>query len=150
MSVQFFSEIQRGLGLSGTGIDLFVSTPVLCFGLLAPLSLPLAHKLGPERAVGLALVVLTLGLAVREGPNTFTLFVGTVLMAAGIAIANVLVPAVIKRDVLAPSGLLMGLYTCGMNGFAAIAAGTTVPLGRLIGHGCAARSHPGVCSASLG
>ena len=47
------------------------------------------------------------GLVVRLGPGGVPLFVGTFLAGAAVAVANVLLPALIKRD-FSRVGLLMG------------------------------------------
>ena len=55
-------------------------------------------------------------------------------MVAGgaIAVANVLVPAYVKRGFARP-GLVMGIYSAALNIGAALAAGLTVPVGRALG-----------------
>ena len=60
---------------------------------------------------------------------------GTVIASGAIAVANVLLPALIKRDFPKHSGAMMGVYTMAISGFAAVAAASTVPLGDLIGYG---------------
>jgi MFS transporter, CP family, cyanate transporter len=62
-------------------------------------------------------------------------FFGTVIASGAIAVANVLLPALIKRDFPKYSGAMMGVYTMAISGFAAVAAASTVPLGDLIGYG---------------
>jgi len=143
-------QIQQGLGLSGTGASILTMLPLLCFGLLASLAPRLAHRLGIERAIALAMVGLSLGLLVRLGPDKATLFVGTAVAACAIAIVNVLVPSLIKRDFAARSGAMMGLYTCTLTAAAALAAGATVPLGKLIGHDWRGALAPWSCLAVVG
>jgi MFS transporter, CP family, cyanate transporter len=60
------------------------------------------------------------------------LFVGSAVAGAGIAISNVLLPGVIKRDFPDRTGLAMGMYSLLLNGGAALASGATVPLGTLL------------------
>ncbi|MFN8203142.1 MAG: hypothetical protein U0S48_11280 [Solirubrobacteraceae bacterium] len=54
------------------------------------------------------------------------------LLGAAIAVCNVLVPIVIKRDYPRP-GTMMGLYTMVLIGGAALGAGLTVPIEHAVG-----------------
>jgi CP family cyanate transporter-like MFS transporter len=76
-------------------------------------------------------VVLTLGIAVRWTPATSGLFAGTVLIGAGIAVGNVLLPSLVKRDFPAHVGLLTGAYATVMGGVAAVASGVAVPISQV-------------------
>jgi CP family cyanate transporter-like MFS transporter len=60
-------------------------------------------------------------------PSTFLLFLGTLTLGVAIAVANVLMPSVIKRRYAQP-GLMMGLFTASLSISAAIAAAFTVPV----------------------
>jgi CP family cyanate transporter-like MFS transporter len=55
------------------------------------------------------------------------LFLGTLLLGVTIAVANVLMPSIIKRRFAKP-GLMMGLFTMSLSVSAAIGAAFTVPL----------------------
>lgn len=121
------TEIQTGTGLTATGAGLLTALPVLCFGALAPVAPVLARRIGIERALLIALVVLCAGIAVRSSGSVVALFGGTVLLGAAIATGNVLLPSLIKRDFAARTGLMTGLYTMAIAGGAALAAGVTVP-----------------------
>jgi len=61
------------------------------------------------------------------------LFIGTLLIGMGVAIANVLMPGIVKRDFPGHVGLMTGLYTAMLSAGAALAAGTTAPLARALG-----------------
>ena len=76
--------------------------------------------------------LLIAGTAVRLVPEVAPFFLGTLLIGVGIAVANVLVPIVIKRDYPRPA-TMMGLYTMVLISGAALAAGLTVPLERAVG-----------------
>jgi CP family cyanate transporter-like MFS transporter len=70
---------------------------------------------------------------VRSLPTLAGLFLGTLLIGIGVAIANVLMPGVLKQDFPGHVGIMTGLYTMTMSAGAAVAAGTTVPLYRVLG-----------------
>jgi CP family cyanate transporter-like MFS transporter len=127
--------IRADTGLSSTEAGLLTTLPVFCFGALAPLAPRLGRRLGVEPALLLAMGVIAAGAAVRLLHPTAALLAGTVLIGAGIAVANVLIPGVIKRDFPDGTGTMTGLYTMTLSGGPALAAGLTVPLARATGLG---------------
>lgn len=128
-------RLKSDLGLSSIGASVLTAVPVFCFGGLAMLGPWLARRLGLRRAVVVLLGAIVVGLVVRVGPDLATLFAGTVIVAGGIAAANVLLPVIIKREFPASAGLMMGLYTTAVVGSASAGAGLTVPISDAIGHG---------------
>lgn len=129
------SDIRADLALSGTAAALLTSVPVFCLGALAAVAPALARRWGMEPIVGLVLGVLAVALVLRVLGGPGLLFAGTVVAAGGIAVANVLLPALIKRDFPARTGTMMGVYTMALSGSAAVAAGLTVPVGVAVGQG---------------
>ena len=75
------------------------------------------------------------GMLLRLVPGDVFLFAGTALAGAAIAISNVLVPVIVRRDFPDRTGTAMAVYTTSLIGFAALAAGTTVPLADTLGGG---------------
>jgi CP family cyanate transporter-like MFS transporter len=128
-------ELERALALSGSAAGLLTTLPVLCFGLLAPLAPALTRRFGAERVLLAALVPIFVGVLVRAASSTPALFVGTLLAGAGIAIGNVVVPAVIKGRFPAVTGGVTGLYAGALGVGAALAGGLTVPAGDALGSG---------------
>lgn len=120
--------IRADLRLSGAELALLTALPVMCFGMLAPLAPGLARRLGLERCLLAALIALAAGMAIRLGPGLPALLGGTIVLGSGIALINVLLPALVKRDFSGRVGLVTGLYTTALNLAAALAAGTAVPL----------------------
>jgi CP family cyanate transporter-like MFS transporter len=128
-------NIQSSLGLSSGWAGLLATLPVLCFGLLAPLAPVLARRLGLRRAIAVAIWLLLAGVLIRLLPGVAFLFAGTAIAGAGIAIGNVLVPVLVRRHFPERTGPLMALYSTSLIGFAALAAGLTVPLADALGGG---------------
>jgi cyanate transporter len=126
-------DLERILGFSSTAGGLLTSIPVLCFGLGAVGAAPLARRLGGERAILVSLVPILAGTALRAAGSTGALFAGTILAGAGVAIGNVIVPAVIKGRFPTRIGLLMGVYTGLLSAGAALAGGLAVPLSHAFG-----------------
>ncbi|MFD0684026.1 CynX/NimT family MFS transporter [Actinomadura fibrosa] len=121
-------ELRDALGLSGVEVSVLTTLPVLCLGIFASLAPVLARRLGTEVAIAGSLVLITAGIMLRLVPARAALFVGTVLAGAGIAMGNVLLPAVIKRVFPARVGSLTGLAMMLMAASGAVAAGLAVPL----------------------
>ena len=128
-------QIRIGLHISGATAALLTALPVACFGVVAPVGPALARRLGLERALTAALVLLLVGMLLRLGPDLATLLAGTVVLGGGIAVANVLLPALVKRDFPNRVGPVTGMYSTAINLAAATAAGTVVPLAAAVGHG---------------
>ncbi|GAB2907699.1 MFS transporter [Rhodococcus aerolatus] len=126
--------IRADTGLSATLAGLLATLGVLCLGLFSPLGPVLARRVGLEVAVALGLVVIAGALLLRLATPVLLLFVGTALAGAGIAVCNVLIPALIKRDAPSP-GPITGVYSSALNVGAGLSAGLTVPLMLALGLG---------------
>ena len=81
-----------------------------------------------EMVLFFVLIVLSIGLILRPIGGFSTLYLGTILMGAGIAIANVLMPAFIKMKFPNNIGMMTGVYSISMNLTGAIAAGLSIPI----------------------
>ena len=121
-------QIGRSYGLTGSEMALLTTLPVLCFGLLAPTAPRLVRRLGLNGAVVLALVAVTAGLVVRILPGPSLLFTGTVALGCGIAVANVLMPAIVKREFSTKVGPATGAYATAINLSAEASAAVAAPL----------------------
>jgi MFS transporter, CP family, cyanate transporter len=121
-------ELRAGLPLSGAGAAVLTTLPVVCFGLLATVAPRLARRFGIEPVLAGVMAALAAAALVRVLDGPPVLFLGTVVAGGAIAIGNVLLPPLIKRDFPDRSGLMMGVYTMAVSGSAAVAAGLAVPL----------------------
>ncbi|WP_336077183.1 CynX/NimT family MFS transporter [Paenibacillus sp. 203] len=128
-------SIRDSLGLSNAGAGLLTTLPMLAFALLSPFAPILARRFGVERTMLYALVLLMAGIAIRSLTATASLFVGTALLGLAIAVCNVLIPSLVKRDLSRQVGLMTGVYSVSMNLCGAIASGVSVPLARNLGFG---------------
>ncbi|MFB6991077.1 CynX/NimT family MFS transporter [Streptomyces sp. NPDC056304] len=122
------NRVQSDLGLAPAAAGLLNTLPLPAFAALSPLVPKLAARWGEERLLGGALVVLTIGIAVRWIPTAAGLLIGTVLIGAGIAVGSVLLPSLIKRGFPTKVGLLTSAYAMVMGGVAALASGVAVPI----------------------
>ncbi|WP_022883031.1 MFS transporter [Gryllotalpicola ginsengisoli] len=120
--------VQHELGLSAAAASVLVSLPLVAFAAISPLAPPLARRMGVEPALAAALGVLAIGVVLRSVPGAVWLWLGTALLGAAIAVLNVVLPALVKRDFPERIGQLTGAYSCVQGAFAAIAAGVAVPV----------------------
>ena len=127
------TSIRDDLGLSATAASLLTTIPVVAFGAFAFLAPWLTRRLGMHQLLGLAMAALAVGIGLRRQPSLAGLFAGTVIVGAAIAIANVVMPAVIKHDYPERVGPWMSVYSTALFLSAAIADGLTVPLMPLVG-----------------
>jgi len=122
------SDLRADTGLSSAMAGLLTTLPVLCFGAFAPVAPRLARRFGLETAVAASLVLLAAGIALRLISPVALLYAGSLVAGAAIAVANVLMPAYVKREFTRP-GAVMGVYSAALNIGAAAAAALTVPIG---------------------
>ncbi len=123
-----FPALTKAAGLSPGTEAALAAVPVLgfaVFSLMAPL---VAGKLGEERVLGLALVLLAAGLGLRSASPGIMLFPGTILASCAIALTNVLLPSLIKRRRPERAGLLIGLYLSTLTTGAVLGSLIAVPL----------------------
>ncbi|EJU0637228.1 CP family cyanate transporter-like MFS transporter [Gemmobacter caeni] len=126
-------ELKAALNLSSHLASWVTTLPVLCLGLFAPLAPWLARRIGAERTIFCLMIALSVGVALRGAGGLTGLLCGSVLAGAAIAIINVLLPGLIKRDFPHATGVMAGLYAMALLGGAATAAGATMPLEMALG-----------------
>lgn len=124
--------IQRSLQLPASLLGSLTTIPLLCFALLSPFAPQLARRWGNELTIFIALVFLMFGDFLRGFSATW-LLVGTLLLGVGIAVMNVLVPAVIADHFPQQLGSVTSLYTFSMTLFSAVGAGASAPLAKQFG-----------------
>jgi len=122
------TELQRDLGLSSLAASILISLPLLAFAVISPVTPALARRLGLEQSLALGLAALVVGLVTRSLPAQATLWVGTALVGVAIAVLNVALPALVKRDFPTRIGQITGAYSAVQSIFAAIAAGVAIPV----------------------
>ena len=128
-------EIQRTFGLSSTASGLITTVPVLFQGLGAPLTPRLTRRFGTERVVLGAVLVLGSGVLLRVLPSVAALYAGCVVIGVAIAVLNVSMPGLVKREFPARAATMTGVYSTAMLVGATLAAGVSVPLEKALGGG---------------
>ncbi|WP_189337531.1 MFS transporter [Arthrobacter sp. AFG7.2] len=137
-------EVTSQAALPGWAVVVLTTVPVTLLGVFAPLAPVLARRFGAERVLLAAMAVLTAGLLLRPAavglPGTGqgaghlpALLAGTAACGAAIALCNVLLPGLVKRDFPHRLGLMGGLYTTAICASAALGAGFTYPVYKATG-----------------
>ena len=120
--------MRQDLGLSGAAAGLLTSLPLLAFAAFSPVAPSLARRLGLDRALRLALLLIALGIVARSVLGEAGVWAGTGSLGIGIAIINVLLPSLVKRDFPHRVAQVTGVYSAFQSSVAALAAGVVVPI----------------------
>lgn len=120
--------ITNDLQLSASQAGWLGTIPVLCFGTVALTSQSLTRRWGMDAILLAMFGLLLFGLLVRTLPSAELLFGGTVLVGAGIAVSNVILPGFIKREAPDKVGPMTAVYSAAISASGAIGAGVTIPI----------------------
>lgn len=122
------ADIREATRLGNTAIGLLTALPLLAFGLMSALTGVVTRRTGVEGGVLLALGLIGAGVLARAGPSVALLFGGTMLMGVGIALGNVLMPALARRYFPERVGGVTSIYSSTMGLGAALAAAVSAPI----------------------
>ena len=107
--------IHHDLGLSATGVGILGGLPVVLFALAALPGALLIARLGAARALLAGLVLTALGGALRGAiPAAAWLYATTMLMAAGVAIMQPALPALVRLWAPQRIGFATAVYSNGL------------------------------------
>lgn len=120
--------IERDGLLTPATAGVLVALPVLCFGLAAPAGAVLGNVLSLRRALLVCLVAMSVGASMRVGVSSVWLWVGTLVLALGVAFGNVLMPAVIRSTFPAHLSVITASYAATIGLGASLSAALTVPI----------------------
>lgn len=120
--------IRADTGMSAAVAGLLTALPLLVFAAVSPLAPRWARRIGIERTLLAAMVVLAAGLLLRSAGPVVAVFAGTLVLGGAIAAGNVLLPGLVKQDFPQRAGLMTALYVTAMSGMAGLASGVAVPL----------------------
>jgi CP family cyanate transporter-like MFS transporter len=127
-------EVSQGVGLSPTLAGVVTMLPTLSFAVAGSFAPWLSRQFSPARILVVAMGMLAANLVVRAVTDMVWVFlVATALALAGIAVANVLMPALVKEHFPDRIGLLTGVYTMCMLFGASTAAAAAVPIAQWAG-----------------
>lgn len=102
--------------------------PLLAFALFSPCVPILGRQYGLSNTLFIALVLIAVGIIWRSFGHLWGLYIGTLLIGLGIAVGNVLLPSLLKRDFIGQSARLTSWYALSMSLAAAVGSVAMVPL----------------------
>ncbi len=121
--------IRSGLGLTYSETGLLTSLPSLLMGLGAWPAGRIAGRIGGRRSVSLGLALVTLGTVARSlWPSAIGVYLFTVALAAGIALAQTSVPVLARQWFPTRIGFVSAIFTDGLTLGETLGASLTVPL----------------------
>lgn len=126
-------HVRADLGLSGGVAGLLTTGPLVCFGVFALVAPRLARRVPIEWLLAGCVALTGLGAGVRGLGGVAGLFAGTVLAGAAVAVAQTVLPMLVRARHAARAGVVTGGYSMALTLGSAIAAGTAVPLERALG-----------------
>ncbi|TDD48170.1 CynX/NimT family MFS transporter [Saccharopolyspora elongata] len=129
-------QVRAALAMSAALAGVVTALPVICFAAFGALAPALSRRIGEAQLVlgGVAAIVVGLAWrAVAGGSASFVL--GSTLALAGIAVANIMMPVLIKLYFPHRVGLMTGVYSMGAAASVALPAGATVGIGEATGYG---------------
>ncbi|MFS4417456.1 CynX/NimT family MFS transporter [Maribacter sp. 2307ULW6-5] len=126
-------NIKAQTGLTNSLLGLLTTLPLLAFGVVSTLTPFFTKRYGMGKTLLGAMLLLAVGIGIRSLPWVGALYVGTALLGIAIALGNVLLPSITKRNFEQHSGWVTSLYSSTMAIGAAVAAGVSVPLAKDLG-----------------
>ncbi|MDG4807243.1 MFS transporter [Micromonospora sp. WMMD1120] len=127
-------EVRDGLGLSGAVAGLVTTLPTIAFAGLGALTPWLVRRVAPARVLVVAMLALAVGQVLRVATDSAVVFVLTSALAlSGIAVANILLPMLVKQHFPHRTGLVTGAYTMALTVGTTVAAASAVPIAHAFG-----------------
>ena len=116
------------LDINNTVAGFITTIPLIAFAIFSPMVAKISNKVGLEKTLLLAAIIISIGLGLRFHINTYVFFITTFIIGVGITIGNVLLPGLVKKYYPEKLGLMTGFYAVIMNVGAAVAAGISYPI----------------------
>jgi CP family cyanate transporter-like MFS transporter len=124
-------QIMESLNLSASMAGIVTALPLVALAVFSPIAPRIALKIGLERALVFALLCIAVGIVVRSMGTVSPLLLGTVLLGAGIAFGNVLLPAVVKEEFPLQISVITSFYIFVMGIGSTLASSVMVPLSQV-------------------
>ncbi len=121
-------QMREQLSLTATQAGMLTTLPLLVLAFFSPIAAKLGRKLGLERALMISIICILIGVFTRSIGSFSTLFSGTLVIAVGIAIANVLLPSLMKRDFPTKVATITSIYVLMMGAGSALSASLAIPI----------------------
>lgn len=126
--------LQNDLALDSTQASLLTTLPVMMMGIFALAGAWLQSKIGEKNGIAFGLLLIAIASAARFYTGNANMLIATAAIGGiGIALTQALMPAFLKRLYPENAGSLLGLFTTGIMGGAAISSALAVPSTHLFG-----------------
>lgn len=127
-------EVRAGLGLSPTMAGLLTTIPALSFAAFGAATPWLTRRFTHAQVLVGAMTILALGQLTRVFTDSAVIFLITSAAAlAGIAVANVLLPVVVRKHFADRATVITGVYTMTLIAGTTTAAAASVPIAHAFG-----------------
>ena len=127
------TDVRADLGLSAAAAGALTTLPVLCMGAFAPIAPRVAARVPMERALVACALLTAAGTGLRALESTAAMFATGLALGVAIALAQALLPVLIRTRYHHASGLLTGAFSMALVLGSVLAAGLAVPLERALG-----------------
>lgn len=122
-------ELRAASSLGGFGTGLLTSLPPFCFGIMGLTGPTVARRIGLHRTALLTLVLIAAGQVVRAAlPGPVWLFAGSIITLAAIALANVIMPSILREMFPDRIAGMTAAYSVVMSSAQAMVSFSTIPL----------------------
>ncbi len=128
------AEVRDSFGMSPAAVGLLTSLPVIAFAVFGALAPAAARRIGIHRVTALATLAAVAGLLGRAATHSEALFLALSLLALiGMAMANVLLPSLVKLHFPDRIGQVTAIYTTALSIGLTAALVFTVPISDTFG-----------------
>ena len=124
-------KIIAAFELSNTQAGMLTTLPLIAFAIASPMAASLARKIGIEASLFISLLLICGGINLRLMDSVWALYIATATIGVGIAIGNVLLPSLIKRDFPARVAVMTSCYVLAMGIFSGGFSALVTPLASL-------------------
>jgi CP family cyanate transporter-like MFS transporter len=121
-------QIMEGLSLSPSAAGILTALPLFSFAIFSPISPQISRKFGLYPTLTFALFLIASGIMFRSLGYPLSLYAGTVMIGAGIAIGNVLLPVVVKISFPTKIAVITSLYVFMMGIASTFTSSLMVPI----------------------
>ena len=127
------AELEAKLHLGSLEVGLLTSIPVFCFGLGAFASPAIVRRFGIDKTLLVLQALIAISIAGRLWFGFIGLLVGTTVIGLSIAVANVILPGIVRARFPERIGIVTATYTMTLAAAASFAASTAVPVSVALG-----------------
>ncbi|MFT4185763.1 MAG: MFS transporter [Micrococcaceae bacterium] len=121
-------ELGKELNLGESLQGVLGALPLLAFATISPIVHRFSSRLGIERTIFISLIVLAAGTILRSYAGMTGLWLGTFIIGSAIAVGNVLVPTLVRRDYSGHISLATSIYSACISLAASIASALAAPI----------------------